>query len=317
MVVSLGFGSSLFAVTPEFQVTWQNQGQPGFSEGVTHSTTIDVCYKTPYVLYADQNHSNKATAMKYEGGNWETIGSAGFSAGSVFYPKIITNASCNLFAVYTDGANSYKSTMMKFDGNNWIAVGSAGFSAGRADYISGIVKQNLFSQEYYVVYKDVYNFSKATVMEYDGSNWVTVGAAGFSAADVAYTNIAIGSQGILYVVYKDYANESKATVMKYDGSNWVTEGPAGFSTGAADYPSIDHMGNKSFVAYTDENNSNKATVMYFDVKLEVTEKPGSSINAVDIDGDGDLDVLSAFTMDPIMRWSENNGSENFPGNTDS
>ena len=36
-----------------------------------------------------------------------------------------------------------------------------------------------------------------------------------------------------------------------------------------------------------------------------------SVYAIDIDGDGDIDVLSASTIDNKIAWYENDGSENF------
>ena len=70
----------------------------------------------------------------------------------------------------------------------------------------------------YVVYQDSGHSNKATVMKYNGSSWVNVGSAGFSADGVEYTSIAIDSSGKPYVVYYDWDNSGKATVMKYNGT---------------------------------------------------------------------------------------------------
>jgi hypothetical protein len=60
------------------------------------------------------------------------------------------------------------------------------------------------------------NSYKATVMKFDGSNWVNVGNAGFSAGDAWYTSLAFNQSGQPYVAYKDNWNIGKATVMKFD-----------------------------------------------------------------------------------------------------
>jgi len=42
---------------------------------------------------------------------------------------------------------------------------------------------------------------------------------------------------------------------------------------------------------------------------------GTSVYAVDIDGDGDIDVLSASSQDDKIAWYENDGNENFTSHT--
>ena len=41
----------------------------------------------------------------------------------------------------------------------------------------------------------------------------------------------------------------------------------------------------------------------------------SSVYAVDVDGDGDMDVLSASSYDDKIAWYENDGSETFTAHT--
>jgi hypothetical protein len=89
---------------------------------------------TPYVVFQDYLSSSKATVRKFNGSSWETVGSAGFSAGSADYTSIAIRSDGTPYVVYRD--NGSKATVMKFDGSNWVTVGSAGFSAGRADFTS-------------------------------------------------------------------------------------------------------------------------------------------------------------------------------------
>ena len=55
---------------------------------------------------------------------------------------------------------------------------------------------------------------KATVMKFDGTGWVKVGSAGFSAGEVSYTSLAIDND-TPYVAYRDVANSDKTTVMNF------------------------------------------------------------------------------------------------------
>ena len=68
-------------------------------------------------------------------------------------------------------------------------------------------------------------------MKFDGTNWVNIGNAGFSAGISYYTSLAFSPTGEPYVAYQDCVNHYKATVMKYDGTQWVNVGNEDFSVG--------------------------------------------------------------------------------------
>jgi hypothetical protein len=107
---------------------------------------------------------------------------------------------------------------------------------------------------------------KATVMKFDGNNWVDVGSPGFSTGQVAYVSMAFNPfDSLPYVAYADLGNYQKATVMKFDNTNWINVGYSGFSAGNADWISLAiSPSGQPYVSYEDEANSNKATVMKFD-----------------------------------------------------
>jgi hypothetical protein len=97
----------------------------------------------------------------------------------------------------------------------WSYVGSPGFSAGRAAYTSLALDS---SDTPYVAFQEegyASNVSKATVMTFDGSNWVNVGSPGFSAGVEYYTSLALDSSDTPYVAYEDGGFADKATVMAY------------------------------------------------------------------------------------------------------
>ncbi len=85
------------------------------------------------------------------------------------------------YVAYQDAVNSCQCTVMKFDGTNWVDVGNAGFSAGTADWTS-LAFSPVDSQPYVAYWRLWIAFNgNATVMKFNGTNWVYVGAAGFSA----------------------------------------------------------------------------------------------------------------------------------------
>ena len=87
----------------------------------------------------------------------------------------------------------------------------------------------------YVAFSDVANGGRATVMKFNGVDWVYVGNLGFSASSEGYTSIAIASNNVPYVAYD---SDFKATVMKFNGTSWVNVGNPGFSAGSALFISI-------------------------------------------------------------------------------
>ena len=192
---------------------------------------------------------------------WETVGSAGFSAGKVSYTSLALDASGTPYVAYMDNANSNKASVMKFNGSSWVNVGSAGFSAGQVDDISLALDA---SGTPYVAYVDNANSYKASVMKFNGSSWETVGSAGFSAGQVDYTSIVLDASGTPYVAYEEYINGYSTSVMKFDGGSWVNVGSAGFSAEGSNWTSLalDASGTP-YVAYEDLANNSKASVMKF------------------------------------------------------
>jgi hypothetical protein len=115
-----------------------------------------------------------------------------------------------------------------------------------------------------VAYQDFTHGMKATVMKFNGTNWVNVGNPGFSVGEADYTSLAFSpSDGEPYVAFRDWGFDAKATVKKFDENNWVYEGNAGFSAGEAASTSLAFSLSDGlpYVAYSDGENSWKATVM--------------------------------------------------------
>lgn len=145
----------------------------------------------------------------------------------------------------------------------WEYAGSRGFSEDDAWYTAMALDS---SGRPYVVYQDVGNDYKATVMMlYSGSTWLVQGAAGFSEGRIQNPAIAVDGVDVPYVAFRDGGNGYKATVMKCDSIDWSYVGSPGFSDGSADWLSIafDSSG-IPYAAYQDWGSANgKATVMKY------------------------------------------------------
>ena len=249
---------------------WVTVGNAGFSLDMVFCTTMAIDGNNiPYVAYSDS--TRKASVMKFDGVNWVTVGNAGFTPGSASYTSIAIDGNGTPYVAFRDFFHNYRASVMKFDGSNWVYVGTPGFSAGQAGpvYTSLAIDKN---GTLYVAYTEISNNFNATVMKFDGSNWVYVGsAAGFSTGGANNTSIVIDNDGTPYVGYEDNGNGSKATVKKFNGSNWVPVGVPGFSTGVAEYTSLAvDNNNKLYLAFEDYANNKRASVMTFDGSNWVT-----------------------------------------------
>ena len=110
-------------------------------------------------------------------------------------------------------------------------------------------------------------------MSYNGSSWVTVGTAGFTAQYSAYNSLAIDDNGILYVAYSDGSNNSRATVMKYNGISWVTVGtPISWQGAASTFLAINGVGS-IYLVYSDSDYYGRATVKKIDLNVTPPATP--------------------------------------------
>jgi len=226
-----------------------------------------------YLAYEDGGISSKAVVRKYNSGtgNWDTVGSAGFSAGSADFLSLAFDTSGLPYVSYKDGSVGNKLSVMRDSSNIWVQVGTAGISAGIAQYTSIAVDGNNIP---YVAYKDR-TYNKLVVMKYSGSSWSAVGAStGITSGIVTYTYMRIGGHNIPYVAYEDGSVSSKATVLQYTAGSWSAVGSAGFSGGFVLYTSLAiDKNNNLYVGYQDASRSSKATVMRY---LNGTTWDGSS-----------------------------------------
>ncbi len=239
-----------------------------FASGYVSCTTMAFDNTgTPFIAYTDWANSDKATVMKFDGTNWVAIGTAGFTPGTASFTSIAIDGNGTPYIAFRDQLPStqYRASVMKFDGVNWVYVGTPGFSSnlnfGGVGYTSLAIDANGIP---YVAFTDLGNNFNATVMKFDGSNWVNVGAGAISTDGANNTSIVIDSQGTPYVGFEDNGNGSKATVKKFDGNNWVPVGLPGFSSDVAEYTSLSiDNNNVLYLAFQDYANSEKATVMTF------------------------------------------------------
>jgi len=169
----------------------------------------------PYVAFTDL--ADRVIVMKFNGSNWLTVGNAGFSGGNVFFTSLAFSPTGEPYVAYMDTANSGKASVMKFDGTTWVYVGNEGFSSTGASYTC-LAFNPVDGQPYVLFYAvDYPNYFGATLMKFNGADWVYVGTPGFSNGEANNgLSLAFNTQGQPYAAYGDGHQSYQISVMKYD-----------------------------------------------------------------------------------------------------
>ncbi|MDF2451603.1 MAG: ancA 3 [Bacteroidota bacterium] len=194
--------------------------------------------------------------------SWLTVGTADFADDYATFMFSAISPNGEPYVVYRD----YSLVVKKFDDFNWVNVGPP-FSIGM---VSCTTMDFDTEGNPYVAYTDWANNKKASVMKFDGTNWVAVGSLGFTPNAATYTSIKIDNNGTPYVAFRDVFHNYRASVMKFDGSNWVYVGAPGFSAHGNGYQGASYTSlfidpdGFPYVAYTEMSNNFSATVMRFD-----------------------------------------------------
>ncbi len=250
--------------------SWVTIGTEGFAGNAANSTQVFLHDDNPYLIYRDSlANGAKTTLMKYtDSTNWYVAGTATFSDARALLPSLYVyddgTATGTPYVGYfntSDNING-KVIVKKLVNSVWQTVGVE-VTANTATYfyVSLVVDSGGTP---YVAFYDGYNSNKLSVKKYNGSSWISVGSAGFSAGQADYISLALDNNDVPYVAYRDGGTANKATVMKYNGSSWENVGSAGFSAGQADYTSLAIDNNNiPYVAFKDATNANKITVMKY------------------------------------------------------
>ena len=191
---------------------------------------------------------------------WQTVGTAGFSAGAALYTSMALDAANNPVVAFADVSTGQKASVMRWNGSAWQSIGTPGFTTSYAVYMSIVLSAG---GSPIIAFRDGAAGDKATVLQWSHTwdTWFPVGSAGFSPGGTAFISLARDATGRLVIAFQDFQNGGRATVMRWNGTAWQVIGNAGFSSGTATYTSLalDAAGNP-VVAYSD-GTSGKATVM--------------------------------------------------------
>jgi len=187
------------------------------------------------------------------------LGKPGLTKYPVYQPSAIVDSVGNIFVAYID-SNTARLNVIKYSNNAWAQVGSANFSAAQAAYPSITLDK---AGVPYVAFSD-YSLTLiqggTTVMKFNGTAWVTVGAPQFTGANTLFNKIKIADTAyVAFAVFTGGAPpQEHVNVYKLVNDKWVPGGtnlPNGimaYFDGAHPIPNIDlALGTKgtAYVAY--------------------------------------------------------------------
>jgi hypothetical protein len=144
------------------------------------------------------------TVLSNSSGNWQLIGAnCGVSNTDSVWPSIAVDSGLTPYVAYTATDSTLHVKVLfvsKYNGATWEVVGGQKISSGASDSPSLCFAAD---NTLYVAYPDASVSGEATVKKWNGSNWTTVGTAGFSEpiheGNYRLISLAISPNGVPYV----------------------------------------------------------------------------------------------------------------------
>lgn len=152
--------------------------------------------------------------MRWDGSGWVNVGGVTVSAGDANRLDLKCSPTTGEpYLAYRDETQGNRITVKRFNGTNWVTVGTEGFSSSTAVAYPSLAFDPI-SGDPYVAYSDLSNGSRATVLRFDGTNWVSVSASsGFSAGAIDYPCLAFSPIGEGFLGFQDQSVADKSSVM--------------------------------------------------------------------------------------------------------
>lgn len=143
----------------------------------------------------------------------------------------------------------------------WTPVGTPGFSPmGLSNWQHLLIDSD---NNLYVSFNDEgFSAGQGTVMRYNGTSWVSVGAPGFTPGISHHSWFDKALDGTFYYSFADGNDMSKAAVMKYNGTAWTSIGSS-LSTGECQYSSIKVINDTPYVGFIDNGLGGVVTVLKY------------------------------------------------------
>lgn len=155
---------------------------------------------------------------------WQNLGSSGVVSQNILQDiSQLTIALDNYNVPYVcEIENStFQPVVKKLNGIAWVNVGTFGNSNTVCSYSSLAINNNNMP---YIAYRNSdlnTSINTGYVKKFDGSNWVLVGANGFTNGTEGDYIIKIDNNNVPYVACNGYGNPDKIIIKKFNGTDWI------------------------------------------------------------------------------------------------
>ncbi|WP_411346622.1 S-layer homology domain-containing protein [Paenibacillus sp. WLX1005] len=235
---------------------WQLVGPAGFAGPAQGLSFAQNASGEAYVSFADSNHNNAISVMKYNGTSWEYVGAPGFSdkaVGGRTVVKFDPADNTTLYAAYTDKETN-KLVVSKFNGTSWAPLLATNVT---------VSSSTLF--DFYVIYNypllafaDQDQAGSLSVIGYNGNTWENIGQRGFTKGTVESLFI---SQSYLSPATINFTQNGELHLAYVSGNNvWKTTAQTG--TQISLLTQTTNSNGSSFIAYQDANGIQVKEVAY-------------------------------------------------------
>ncbi len=201
------------AIVMKYTDSWEYMGnENGISAGNARYLSLAVDESTGEVYLGYQDNytlQQKATVRKYDGTDWVNVGLPSFTEEDAPFVSLEISSSGMPYIAFKQ---NYSGTLavMSFNGSDWNQVGTTTSGQTVSD-----VSLEMINNTPFVAFVGTPN--KASVMTFDGDEWVFVGESGFTEEYVDYTSLVADNEGNLFVAFKEGSTlDSKASVKTFE-----------------------------------------------------------------------------------------------------
>jgi hypothetical protein len=146
--------------------SWENVGSANFANSAYSIRYINLVIDNKddfYIAFQENLVSYKSNVMKFDGNNWNYLGSSNFTPGVSEYQSLTVTSDNVPYIAFSDGANSGKTTVMKFTENS-LAVKNVNIE-GLKLFPNSVKESFTISANTIITKVAIYNFLGKKIME--------------------------------------------------------------------------------------------------------------------------------------------------------
>lgn len=235
---------------------WERMGSINTSCSVSDGGLDVASNGDVYVAYSENNTNDTGHALKWDGNQWTTVGSAFNSVET----HIVLDNNDLPYLVARDVSQNYIGVVFKLENDNWVPVSGTGVYAPSSEYACHQALVFDSNNTPYISYADYMANNLLKVRKFENGEWALVG----SGIDniYFYQSLALDENDTPYLAYCAFPSYQLRAV-RFDGSDFESLGDNLAEGAVSELNSCFNEGNFT-VAFVNEGQSNYLSVMQYD-----------------------------------------------------